>query len=366
MTGLAALLREAAATARSQPVASVLTILMISGMVLTVMLTTGRTVGAEQQVLGSIDTAGTRSITIRAEQAAGLTVDVLDRVAHIDGIEWVGAFSAATDATNTLIPDGARVPVRYAYGHHLDRLGISAQSPLPGEEAYASPISAAQLGLPDATGSITLTTGPSYTVAGSLDVPDFLTGLQPVTLIPRPTATGTEPVAILIVIADRPDLVAPVSDAVLSVLAPTDATKITVHTSETLAQLRALIQAKLGSFSRGLVLAVLALTGTLVAILLTGLVLMRRKDHGRRRALGATRTLIVALLLAQTSILATIGILTGTIASTAILLTSADPLPGAGFTAALGILALTTALVAALAPAIIASHREPIRELRVP
>ena len=94
-----AILREAIATARSQPVASVLTVLVISGMVLAVMLTTGRTVGAEQQVLGSLDEMGTRSIVIRAESGAGVTNRVLDRIDVVDGIEWAAAFTSTTDAT---------------------------------------------------------------------------------------------------------------------------------------------------------------------------------------------------------------------------------------------------------------------------
>ncbi|WP_318247062.1 ABC transporter permease [Microbacterium gallinarum] len=366
MTRPGELIREAIATARSQPVASALTVLMVAGMILAVMLTTGRTVGAEQEVLGSIDSAGTRSITIRAEEAAGVTSDVLERIAHIDGIEWAGAFSTAIDATNTLIDDGTRVPVRFAYGTDFERLGVPADSPLPGELAYAAPAALDQLGLADDTGALILTTGADFAVAGALDSPDFLAALQPLTLVPRPDATGDEPVGVLVVIAERPDLVAPVSDAVLSVLAPADPSKITVETSEALAQLRALIQGQLGSFSRGLVLGLLALTGALVAVLLYGLVMMRRKDYGRRRALGATRGLIVALLVTQTAVLALAGITVGTAASAIILFASGDPLPGVAFTAALAVLALCTALVAALIPAIVASRREPIRELRVP
>ncbi|QKJ21217.1 lipoprotein ABC transporter permease [Microbacterium hominis] len=339
---------------------------MVAGMIIAVMLTTGRTVGAEQRVLGSIDTAGTRSITIRAEQSAGVTSDAVDRIAHIDGVEWAAGFSAAVDATNTLIPDGTRVPARFAYGPHLDRLDIPREIPLEGTAAYVSPLAAAELGMVDTAGAITLLGGPEYAVVGALDIPDFLTGLQPVLLIPQPDPIGTEPVALIMVIAERPDLVAPVSDAVLSVLGADDFTKVTVQTSETLAHLRALIQGQLGGFSRGLVLAVLALTGALVAILLTGLVLMRRKDYGRRRALGATRGLIVALLLTQTGLLATLGVALGAATSTAALLMLGDPLPGAAFTASLGVLALATALLAALIPAITASRREPIRELRVP
>ena len=257
-----AILREAIATARSQPVASVLTVLVISGMVLAVMLTTGRTVGAEQQVLGSLDEMGTRSIVIRAESGAGVTNRVLDRIDVVDGIEWAAAFTSTTDATNTLVPDGTKVATRYAYGSHLETLGVPARSPDPGQLAYASPQALARLGLPDVAGGITLTTGAQYGVAGQLTTPDFLAAFEPLVLIPRDDRIPAEEVVnVVVVIADTPALVAPVSDAVLSVIGADDPTKLTVQTSETLAELRGIIQNQLGAFSRGLVIVLLAVTG---------------------------------------------------------------------------------------------------------
>ncbi len=361
-----AVIREAWASAVSQPVASVVTILVIVGMILTVMLTTGRTVGAEQRVLESIDDAGTRTIQIRAETEAGLTTDVLDRIRNIEGIEWFAAFSSAIDATNTSIPDGARVPVRFAYGPHLDRLGIPVNSPLPGQLAYASPLALDGFGLPDAAGSIVTTTGTSYAVAGELSTPDFLASFEPVVLVPRPEGTGGEAVNVLVVIAQRPDLVTSVSDAVVSVLAVDDPSKVTAQTSETLAQLRSIVQTQLSTFSRGLVLVTLAVTGVLVGLVLYALVVMRRKDFGRRRALGATRGLIIRLLLAQTTLLTIVGVALGLAAAVIALMLAGDPLPGFEFTVALAILTITTAVTAALIPATAASLREPIRELRVP
>ncbi|MFT4051927.1 MAG: lipoprotein ABC transporter permease [Microbacterium sp.] len=362
---MSALLREAAASARSQPVASILTILMIAGMVLTVMMTTGRTVAAEQQVLASIDDAGTRTIQIRAEDAAGVTSDVLDRLRNIDGIEWAAAFTSAIDATNALVPDGTRVPVRYVYSDSLDRLGIGAV-PLRGSTAYASQSALDQFGLPDVAGAVTLTSGVTVAIGGKIAVPDELAGFEPVVLIPAADADASATVNVVLVIAETPDLVAPLADAVLSVLAADDPSKVTVQTSETLAQLRALIQSQLGATSRTLVLGLLAVTAVLVAVILYGLVMMRRKDFGRRRALGAPRGHIIGLLVTQTALLALIGIAVGLAIATVVSLALGDPLPGAEFAAALGILALTAALIAAVAPAIAASRREPIRELRVP
>ncbi|MFJ2544063.1 lipoprotein ABC transporter permease [Microbacterium sp. NPDC087589] len=339
---------------------------MVVGTILTVMLTTGRTVGAEQQVLGSIDSAGTRSITVRAEAGAGVTSSVMDRLAGIEGIEWAAGFSQAVDATNSAVPDGVKVPVRLAFGSQFERLGVPSRIAVPGSTAWVSAAALEQLGMPDGVGGVALTNGAAYGVAGILDVPDFLRGLEPAVFVPQPTPSGDEVLSVVIVIADSPQLVAPVSDAVVSVLGADDPTKITVQTSEALAHLRGLIEGQLGSFSRGLVVALLGLTGMLVAVLLYSLVMMRRKDFGRRRALGATRGLIIGLLLAQTGMLALTGILVGSVLSGVMLFASGDPWPGLAFTAALGILTLITALLAALVPATIASRREPIRELRVP
>lgn len=361
-----ALIREAIASARSQPVASIVTILIVAGMILTVMLTTGRTVGAEQEVLGTIDSAGTRSIVVRADSTAGITSGVLDRLSQIEGIEWAAGFSSVVDATNAAIPDGIKVPVRRAYGAQLDALGMPPVSPLPDGIAWASRSALEELGMPDHAGGITLGDGSSYGVRGPIDIPDFLADVEPAILVPRPSTRIDEPIAVLVVIADTPDLVAPVTDIVLSVLGADDPTKVTVETSEALAHLRSLIEGQLGSFSRGLVVAVLGLTGSLVGILLLGLVLMRRKDFGRRRALGASRALIVGLVLSHTAILAALGVLVGMGGSIAILLVGGDPCPSMAFSVALGTLAILTAVVSAILPAAVASRRDPIRELRVP
>lgn len=358
------LIAEATASARSQPVASILTVLIIASMILAVLMTAGRTVAAEQEVLASIDDVGTRTIQIYAQDTAGMNSDVLDRIANIDGIEWSAAFSSAVDGRNALIQDGALVPARYIYSDHLARLGIR-ENPELGATAYASDNALEQLGLIDTGGAITLTTGVTVSVGGDIAVPDYLSGFEPVVFIPA-SREDTQTINVVLVIAETPELVAPLADAVLSVLAVDDPTKVSVETSESLAQLRTLIKSQLGGSSRSLILALLAVMVLLVAIILYGLVMMRRKDFGRRRALGATRGHIVLLLVCQTTLLAAVGIGLGILLSTVISLLRHDPLPGIAFTLSLGVLAFAASIVAALAPAVAASRREPIRELRVP
>lgn len=362
-----AIVREALASARSQPVASIVSIIMVAGMCATVLLTTGRTVGAEQAVLGSIDSAGTRSIVVRAEAEAGLTTDVLDRLDNLDGIEWAGAFGAARDVQNTAFPEGTRVPVRLAWGDDLHALGIT-NLPVTDHSALASPAALEQLGMPDEVGGIASSAGEQYAVVGSIEVPDYLQFLEPLIVVPqtRTTDTTPAPVSVLVVIAARPDLVAPVSQAVQSVLAVDDITKVTLSTSESLAQLRALVQGQLGSFGRNLVIVIFALTAVLVAAILYGLVMLRRKDFGRRRALGASQGLIVGLLLSQMAVLSVIGTILGSAGAAIGLAATGDPLPGWDFFTAVGILATITGLIAALIPALAAARRDPLKELRVP
>jgi putative ABC transport system permease protein len=375
-----ALVRESLATAWAQPVASVVTIVIVAGMCATVLLTTGRTVGAEQSVLGSIDSAGTRSIVIRAEADAGLDASVLDRLANLDGIEWAGAFGPATDATNAAVPDGTKVPIRLAWGTDLQQLGIPAVQPVVNRTAWASTVSLEQLGMPDSIGGVITGPGDDYAVAGSLTTPDYLRFLEPLIVVPQNVvpqdavpqdavphdAAAPAPVSVLVVVASRPDLVAPVSQAVQSVLAVDDPTKVKLSTSEQLAALRALIEGQLGSFGRNLVIIVFAITALLVAAILYGLVMLRRKDFGRRRALGASQGLIIGLLLVQVAALASVGTLLGSIGATIGLTASGDPLPGIDFIVSVCILATAVSVIAAIIPALAAARRDPLTELRVP
>lgn len=367
MRRLLAVIREAFATAKSQPVAALVSIVIVAGMCAAVLLTTGRTVGAEQAVLGSIDSAGTRSIVIRADDDAGLDTRVLDRIANLEGVEWAGAFSAAQDVRNTDVPGGTQVPVRLAWGNHLAGLGIPTAVPVKERTAWASDAALEQLGMVDHVGGVSSDSGAEYAIAGRIPVPDYLAFLEPLVIAPQTAdRAAPAPVSVLVVIASSPDLVSPVSQALQSVLAVDDPSKVKLATSESLANLRAIVEGQLGSFGRSLVIVIFALAAVLVASMLYGLVMLRRKDFGRRRALGASRGLIVALLLIQVATLSLIGAVLGSITAAVVLTASGDPLPGFDFFTAVSVLAVTVGVAAALLPAVVAARRDPLNELRVP
>lgn len=93
--------------------------------------------------------------------------------------------------------------------------------------------------------------------------------------------------------------------------------------------------------------------------------MMLRKGFGLRRALGASRSFSVSLILLQTAFVSFIGIAMGMATSAVVLIISHDPLPGLTFSGALAMLTLITTLIATLLSAFIVTSREPIRELRI-
>lgn len=351
---------------------------MVAGMVLAVLLTTGRTVGAQQGVVATLDDAGTRSLIVRAQEGAGLDSSVLSRLEGISAISWAGGFGSAVDSTNTLLPGGNQVAVRSAYGVDLSTLGITQQG-LPGL-AYASDSALEALGMDEASGSITTSSGLEYPIAGRLNVPDFLAFLEPLIIAPAdparvpalsdpegsPNVHGGDSLAVLVVVAVEASQVTPLQEIVIGVADVHDPTLIKLETSERLAQLRDLIDAQLGGAGQALVAAIFGLTAVLVAAILYALIMMRRRDFGRRRALGASRGLILVLVMTQVVVVAAFGATVGGMIAFAALAASSDPQPSPQYYGAIVLLAVGTATLASLVPAIAAASRDPARELRVP
>lgn len=359
-------LAEAIATARAQPIASLVAALIVAGMCAAVFLTTGRTVGSEQAVLATIDDEGTRSIVVRADADGGLDASVITRIKDIEGIEWAGAFGFPRDVVNSAVGQGSeKVALRELWTTDPSELGIpTAFRTLSESSAWASPDALATLGMIEGAGGAITHDGIGYGVFGELHVPAFLSEMTPTLLAPSSAEHGA--VATLVIVAAEPQLVAPVGRAIGGLLDAQDQSKLTITTSEALAQLREAIRGQLGSFGRQLVILIFGVSAALVASVLYGLVTMRRKDFGRRRALGATRGWIVALVLVQVAFIAVLGALTGKVLAGLALVASGDPLPSLGFFVAVDILAVAVATLASLWPALFASRRDPARELRVP
>ena len=358
------ILREAVASARSQVVASLLTIVVVAGLCAAALLTSGRTVAAEQAALAQLDAVGTRSIVVRASAEAGLTTQVLRNLGAVEGIDTVTGFGPIVDGRNAAFSGGPPFAIRTAYGTIGSR-DMGDNEYLAGPVAYASPEAAAGLGLVDGAGGVTTDTGEHLSVIGDLAVPQHLEFLEPLVVSPA-SVEGEEPLAMLVVLAASPPDVAAVETLVRSLMRDGEPGQITVETSAQLAAIRAAVSGQLTIYGRSTVLLILVVSAVLVAVNLFALVTMRRKDFGRRRALGASRGLIVALLLIQVLVLAVVGTALGVAVALVSLTLSGEPKAGIEFAGAVAVAGILAAAFAALPPALVAARRDPLHELRVP
>lgn len=361
--------KESLAAARGQAVWSFVTAAMVAAMVIAVMMTTGRAVAGQREVLGTLDDAGTRTILVRAD--GGLDPRTVSRVRGVGGVEWVAAFSAAVDATNTLVPGGQAVSARIMYSPDASAFGIpegsadQADTLVLGRRAYASESTLELLGLPEAAGSVTTTEGAAYPVVGKLASSELVQTLEPVVVVPD--RDGDRALyEQMIVVVSRPDRVGPVANAITPLIVANDPSQVTIETSESLATLRDTVRDQLGATGRAMIFGMLATTAVVVGIVQFSLVMFRRRDYGRRRALGATRGFVVRLVVAQTMWLACVGVIVGTVVSAVSLQVSTGYWPGLRFTAGLAALSLLAGCGAAIIPAFVASRRDPLVELRVP
>ncbi|MFJ4027587.1 FtsX-like permease family protein [Paenarthrobacter sp. NPDC089989] len=358
------LTREAWVSALNQPVISITTIVIIAAVCAAVLLTTGRTVSAEKAVLNSIDTAGTRSIIVRLDAGAGIDSSVVRHLERIAGVEWVGAFGRAEDVRNASTPAGTLVPLRKLWTSKPSYLGIDTRT-TAAKHIYGSRLALTLLGSPKGSGGATDGKGSEYSVLGLLRANASLDFLEPILVSPQAGSEGQD-VGLIVVVADSPGSVARVSSGVKSTLYLDDPRKVKMETSENLTKLRSVVSGQLGSYGRELVGLLFGITATLMATLLFAFVILRRRDFGRRRALGATRGLIMTLQLLQVSLVATIGVLVGTGIAVIALLLNRDTLPDWKFTVALSILSVLIAITSALLPASVAARRDPVKELRIP
>lgn len=295
-----------------------------------------------------------------------MTTAVLGRLNNIAGVAWIGAFGEAADTSNLHSPDGNRVATRSVYTSDLAQLGIQLPSKKFGDEVYLSELAMKHLGLLEGAGAVVDDAGRAYSVKGKLQTPGFLQELEPLALVPQAEITAEQEIAMLIVVADTPSLVASIGETVTSVLDVQDMSQVYVETSAAYAELREIIEGQLATAGRTMVVFITLLSATLVSLLLFGLVMLRRKDYGRRRALGAAQGLIIKLVTLQTLLPALGGAICGTLISLTLLIVWQDPLPDMMFCLAVIVLALCTAFVAAIVPALYAANRQPLQELRVP
>lgn len=363
------LLKESWRNALANPVASVVTVLLIAGLCIAVLLTSGRAAGAQQAVLGTLDEAGTRTILVTTDRAGIIPADIVQKLKNVNGIDWALALGPAEDVTNAAIPGGTRQSLSHGWATNWSAFGLHL-APTSPEAGIASGGVLAQLGLADNLGLVETASGEKYSIAGPAELPREGSTALPDILIPHnvtaEASDDSEVIQSLVIVAKNTTDVQPVAELLTSLFEPSDASSVHIQTSQRLVDLRVVVDDQLVVFGRLLTMGILAIASTLVGIVTFGLILLRRKEFGRRRALGASRKTVISLVLIEAAIIATAGALIGEIAAGSLLLALGDPMPPPKFMAGIAILAISSGVIASFIPAIFAARREPIVELRVP
>ena len=355
--------------ARTQPIVSTVTTLVVTAVCAVILATVGQSAAAEARVLATIDEAGTRTIVVSdPTERAGLHPDSVEAVRSLAGVEWALGLGPVTDVRNAALGAAGRaVPARRVYGALPEAVRlVGGRAPAPGE-AIASQGGLEVLGAQTPAGGIR-GEGLESPLVGVFAAVDPLTFLDGSLLIPSAAAQpgDNQTLRQLVVVASSVASVGSLIEAIPSVLHVEDRTQLRVATPASLLELRSLVEAELATSSRQQLLVVLGVGLVVITVTLSGAVAQRRRDFGRRRALGATRSALVLLVIVQTAIAALFGVVLGTVIGLAAVVRLADGLPPIDFVAGVAVLALLAALFAAIPPGLMAAFRDPVRILRVP
>ncbi|WP_162802012.1 ABC transporter permease [Ornithinimicrobium murale] len=361
------LLREALSTAWANKVPTALVAMLVAIMCATTLATVGRTAAAEQQVADRLDAAGSRLLVVTDTRGGDLlTPAVVQQTHELSVTERAVGVQIPVDVVNKVIGSGGtRVPAWIVHGDLSEVLRLTAgRWPGPGEALVAAQAQTA-LGMDDPVGAVELASSTAvgdYSVVGAFEPREPFGQYAAGLVIAAETAAVSD--SLYVVVTDS-SVASAAQSAVLGLVAPPDFDSVSVESPVALAELQAEVAADLGTFGRTLLLGVLGAGALLVAIVVLSDVLVRRKDLGRRRALGATRGTIVAMVIFRTLFPALLGAALG-VGMGLWLASRFEASPPWEFTTGTAVLALLAAVASAVLPALYAATRDPVRVLRTP
>ena len=361
------LFREGVAQARRDTRFSIGVGLVVALVVGVVLSTTGRTAATEQSVMDSIDSLGARVVVLTdGDRKANIDGASVDAIARLDGVAWVFGVGPAMSGASPAAPGASRVSTRSLVGDlpepvrlERGRDAVAPREAVAGEEALAS------LGLADGAGIVELDDrrlGVVGVVAAD-GVLDFLNE----TVLYRADSAETSRVVQIFIAVDDPALAQSVGQAAQAVLTAEDPSGVTVEVSSSVIELGDVVSGKLGASARQLMALVLLVGLAITTVVTMAMVASQRRNFGRMRALGASRSALIAMVLIRTTVSAGLGALVGGAIGVAMVgATTGGELPHWTFVVGVGMLALAMSLLGCAVPAVAAARQDPVAILRVP
>ncbi|MFZ1412501.1 MAG: FtsX-like permease family protein, partial [Micropruina sp.] len=238
---------------------------------------------------------------------------------------------------------------------------VRGRMPRPGE-AVVSSTALRKLGLAEPVGYVATDSKEQYPIVGAfLAIAPFADLGESIILNAADQPQARELRVVIATIAD----VRPTQNSILTILAPADPQGVYIESPSGLADTAQELGGQLAGFGRSLLLLILGVGAFFVATVVLSDVLVRRRDLGRRRTLGITRSFLTALVTIRTIGPAATGALVGTVTALIVNVSTGTPIP-TDFAQAVGVLAVITAAAAAIPPAWYAAQRDPVDVMRTP
>ena len=356
-----ALVQEIVRACRAQKVSSGIIAVLTAAMCLVTIMTLGRSTIAAQSIEDHLNSPAARSIVIsRTANVPAFDSRALRGIGSLSDVQAAVGIDTAKDMFNGAIGSGGPpIPIRGISGQWSQSIVIeSGREPREGEIVLPADLMV-EAGFADGYGYLVDRDGRDFPVVGTFSSTGLLPDLEKTGLIVSEGAY-----------VDRIHVLAGSVDAVDRVHPRGRALIVGAQYEDTLFELpddvrdvAAGIKAEFGEYSASLLLAILALGGMLIAATVFAGVLSRAADLGRRRVLGASRTLLTLIVTGSSVIPALGGAVVGAgigIAAVA----RGGAVPDWEFTAAIIVLAVLASVLASIPPAVYSAYRDPVLVLR--
>lgn len=359
-----AAVREAWRDARAHRVTTLVLILVAFAMTCATFLTAGRAAAVEAELAASVDAAGPRLLTVTVvEPSPGMPASAVSRLAAIGGVEWLFALGPAHDVRSAQSGARTNVAARAILTEIPDLVQMElGRLPQPGE-AIIGAETQRRLQLLEPVGSI-LEDGVPKPIVGRYSADGVIADLERLVLT-RPGEADADVATLIYVLAADAAAVAGIGEQIRA-LAGVPADQLVVDSSPELVALGQALSGSLGALSRQLAVGAILVGMALVALVMTLALNARRRDFGRRRALGAGRTVLMAVTLIEVVLPLTAGATIGAAAGVVGVAATAAFLPPAAFVLAGVTLIVVAGALSAVPSVLLATLQDPMRILRVP
>ncbi len=365
------LARDAALAARSQIVTTLALAFVLATVCFMVLVTTGQAAASEARVIDQIDSAGTRMIVVSDDGGtAGILATAPAVLSGLSDVTWALGLGAAVDVTNPALPEG-HAASRVMVGALPSEVTMVRGRPPRVGEAVAGVAAAATLHLGPGLGRIQGGDGDEASGEGQVEVVGVFEASGPLAFWNDTVLVAVAPQEVVTlryvyVMADDVTVVERLEQALTTSTPALNPAGVLTEPPSGAIAVRDAVAGHLGAASRQLMAVVMGVGAVVIAVTMLSATAARRRDFGRRRALGATRSALVATLLAQTAVGAVVGIAVGIVAGVATLAATSGSLPSWRFVAGVAGLVFLLTLATATPIAGYAAHRDPLRILRVP